>query len=182
MLTDGNRVSVLSCLRLRLAVSIYSGFRRYGTISPSAVSWLALAQERHDILAPWLLAGVAGTRPAATLSFIQIDGFRGDSSDRLSCTGGGMAQATVVLMCGVGSFLVGGDAVVIPCDHPASPLAQSGPAIVVPRIKTLGIKSVRPNLTEEEGGSAHQQQPGSAKRNAGQDQQKPTSDKGSGQH
>jgi hypothetical protein len=142
-----------------------------------------LAQERHDILAPWLLAGVAGTSPVATLSFIQIDGFQGDSSDHLSCTGGGMAQATVVLMCGVGSFLVGGDAVVIPCDHPASPLAQSGPAIVVPRIKTLGITSVRPNLTEEEGGSAHQQQqPGSAKRDAGQDQQKPTSDKGSGQH
>jgi len=93
-----------------------------------------------------------------------------------------MVQATVLLMCGVGSFLVGGDAVVIPCDHPASPLARSGPAIVVPRIKTLGIKNVRPNLTEEGGGSARQQQPGSAKRDAGRDQQQPTSNKGSGQH
>lgn len=92
-----------------------------------------------------------------------------------------MAQATVLLMCGVGSFLVGGDAVVIPCDHPASPLAQSAPAIVVPRIKTLGIKSVRPNLTEEDDGAA-QQQRGSAKRDAGQDHQQPMSDKGSRQH
>ena len=93
-----------------------------------------------------------------------------------------MAQATVLLMCGVGSFLVGGDAVVIPCDHPASPLARSGPAIVVPRIKSLGIKNVKPNLTEEDGGSAHQQQPGSAKRDAGQDQLQPLSNKGSRQH
>jgi len=93
-----------------------------------------------------------------------------------------MAQATVLLMCGVGSFLVGGDAVVIPCDHPASPLARSGPAIVVPRIKSLGIKNVRPNLTEEDGGAAHRQQPGSAKRDAGQDRQQPASNKGSRQH
>lgn len=93
-----------------------------------------------------------------------------------------MAQATVLLVCGVGSFLVGGDAVVIPCDHPASPLGQPGPAIAVPRIKTPGIKNVRPNVTEEDGGSAHQQQPGSAKRDAGQNQQQPTSNKGSGQH
>jgi hypothetical protein len=93
-----------------------------------------------------------------------------------------MAQATVLLMCGVGSFLVGGDAVVIPCDHPASPLARSGPAIVVPRIKSLGIKNVKPNLTEEDGGSAHQQQPESAKRDAGQDQQQPLSNEGSRQH
>jgi hypothetical protein len=28
-----------------------------------------------------------------------------------------MAQTAVALMCGVGSFLVGGDAVVIPCSH-----------------------------------------------------------------
>ena len=93
-----------------------------------------------------------------------------------------MVQATVLLMCGVGSFLVGGDAVVIPCDHPASPLARSGPAIVVPRIKSLGIKGVKPNPIEEDRGSAHQQQPGSAKHDEGQAQQRPTSDKGSGQH
>ena len=91
-----------------------------------------------------------------------------------------MAQATVLLMCGVGSFLVGGDAVVIPCDHPASPLARSGPAIVVPRIKSLGIKNVKPNLTEEDGGSAHQQQPGSNK-GSRQHQQGPSSATGSEQ-
>lgn len=94
--------------------------------------------------------------------------------------GGVMAQTTVVLMC-AGSFLVGGDAVVIPCDHPANPFAQSGPAIVVPRIKTLGVKSVRPDLAEEGAGST-QQQAGSAKRGAGKDQQQPASAKNSGQH
>jgi hypothetical protein len=105
----------------------------------------------------------------------------GATASPLSYMGAGMAQATVLLMCGVGSFLVGGDAVVIPCDHPASPLAQSGRAIAVPRIKTLGIRNVRPNLTDENGSSAHQQ-PGSAKRDAGQAHQQPTSNKGSGQH
>ncbi len=95
--------------------------------------------------------------------------------------GGGMAQAAVVLMCGVGSFVVGGDAVVIPCDHPASPSAQSAPAIVVPRIKTPAIKNVKPSMTEEEAGSAHQEQTGSNKGSAEQHQQQPASAKGGGQ-
>jgi hypothetical protein len=93
-----------------------------------------------------------------------------------------MAQTTVALMCGVGSFLVGGDAVVIPCNHPASPSAQSAPAIVVPRIRTPGIRNVKPSMTEEGAGATHEQQAGSAKRGAGQDHQQPASDKGSGQH
>jgi len=92
-----------------------------------------------------------------------------------------MAQTTIVLICGVGSFLVGGDAVVIPCDHPANPSAQSGPAIVIPRIKTLGIKGVKPNMAEEGAGSAHEEQTGSDKGSAGQHQQQPASAKASGQ-
>jgi hypothetical protein len=92
-----------------------------------------------------------------------------------------MAQTTVALMCGVGSFLVGGDAVVIPCNHPASPFAQSAPAIVVPRIKTLGIRNVKPSVTEEGASATREQQTGSAKRGAGKDQQEPASAKGSGQ-
>jgi hypothetical protein len=72
-------------------------------------------------------------------------------------SGGGMAQNTVALLC-VGSLLTWDDAVVIPCDHPASPFAQSGPAIVVPRIRTLGVENVRPDLTAEGAHSAHQHQ------------------------
>jgi hypothetical protein len=93
-----------------------------------------------------------------------------------------MAQTTVALMCGVGSFLVGGDAVVVPCNHPASPSAQSAPAIVVPRIKTPEIRNVKPSMTEEGAGATHEQQAGSAKRGAGKDRQEPASTKGSGQH
>jgi hypothetical protein len=92
-----------------------------------------------------------------------------------------MAQTAVVLMCGVGSFLVGGDAVVIPCDHPANPVAQSAPAIVVPRIKSHGLESVKPNMTEEGTGTKHQEEAGKDKGGAGKDQQHPASAKGSEQ-
>ena len=68
-----------------------------------------------------------------------------------------MAQNTVALLC-IGSLLTWDDAVVIPCDHPASPFAKSGPAIVVPRIRTLGVESVKPDLAGERAHSAHQHQ------------------------
>jgi hypothetical protein len=92
-----------------------------------------------------------------------------------------MAQTTVVLMCGVGSFLVGGDAVVIPCEHPANPSAQSAPAIVVPRIKAHRVESVKPNMTEEGAGTKHREEAGQGKGGAGKDQQHPASAKGSEQ-
>jgi len=62
---------------------------------------------------------------------------------------------TVALLC-VSSLLTWDDAVVIPCDHPASPFAKSGPTIVVPGIRTLSVEDVRPDLTEERAHSAHQ--------------------------
>jgi hypothetical protein len=92
-----------------------------------------------------------------------------------------MAETAVVLMCGVGAFLVGGDAVMVPCDHPANPVAQSAPAIVVPRIKTPAVKNVKPNLTEEGAGTKHRDEAGKDKGGAGKDQQHPASAKGSEQ-
>jgi hypothetical protein len=86
-------------------------------------------------------------------------------------------RARFALLC-AGSLLARDDAVVIPCDHPASPFAQSGPAIVVPRIRSLGIESVRPDLAGEdlagEGtNSPHQHQPASLEGDAGQHQAPP---------
>jgi hypothetical protein len=68
-----------------------------------------------------------------------------------------MAQNTVVLLC-IGSLLTWDDAVVIPCDHPGSPFAKPGPAIVVPRIRIRGLENVRPHLTGEGAHSAQQRQ------------------------
>jgi hypothetical protein len=68
-----------------------------------------------------------------------------------------MAQSLVALLC-VGSLVAWDDAVVIPCDHPASPFAPSAPAIVVPRIQTLGVESVTPDLAEKGDSSAHHRQ------------------------
>jgi hypothetical protein len=88
-----------------------------------------------------------------------------------------MAQNTVALLC-VGSLLTWDDAVVIPCDHPASPFAQSGPAIAVPRIRTLGVENVRPDLTAEGAHSAHQHQTASGESGRKQYQHQPASTEG----
>jgi len=100
-----------------------------------------------------------------------------------------MAQNRVALLC-VGSLLAWDDAVVLPCDHPASPFAQSGPAIVVPRIRTLGVARVRPDLAGEGTHSAHRHQAASgesdqaasAKMGAKQHQHRPVSTGGGSQH
>jgi hypothetical protein len=84
-----------------------------------------------------------------------------------------MAQNTVALLC-VGSLLTWDDAVVIPCDHPASPFAQSGPA----RIRTLGVENVRPDLTAEGAHSAHQHQTASGESGRKQYQHQPASTEG----
>src|SRR5215467_5860716 len=81
--------------------------------------------------------------------------------------GGGMAQNTVALLC-VGSLLAWDDAVVISCDHPASPFAPPAPPIVVPRTQTLGIEAVTPDLAEEGAKSAHQHKAAPAKGGAGE--------------
>jgi hypothetical protein len=65
-----------------------------------------------------------------------------------------MAQTAVALLC-VGSLLAWDDVVVIRCDHPASPFAPPAPPIAVPRIETLGIEAVTPDLAEEGGKSGH---------------------------
>jgi len=100
---------------------------------------------------------------------------------------------TVALLC-VSSLLTWDDAVVIPCDHPASPFAKSGPTIVVPGIRTLSVEDVRPDLTEERAHSAHQhltasgrsgaaqRQAASAKMGARQHQHRPVSASGDAQH
>jgi hypothetical protein len=87
-----------------------------------------------------------------------------------------MAQNTVALLC-VGSLLTWEDAVVIPCNHPASPFAQSGPAIMVPRIRTLGVENVRPDLTEG-AHSAHQHQTASGESGRKQHRHQPASTEG----
>src|SRR5215470_8657529 len=92
-------------------------------------------------------------------------------------SGGGMVQNSVALLC-IGSLLTLDDAVVIPCDHPASPFAKSGPSIVVPRIRTLGVENVRPDLTGEGAHSAHQHQTVSGESGPKQHQHQPASTKG----
>jgi hypothetical protein len=67
-----------------------------------------------------------------------------------------MLRNTVALLY-VGGLLAWDDAVVLPCDHPASPCAQPAPAIVVPPIRRLGIGSVKPDL--EEASPIHPRQP-----------------------
>lgn len=74
-----------------------------------------------------------------------------------------MAQTTVALLC-AGSLLALDNAVTIPCDHPGSPFAQSGPAIVVPRIRILGVESVRPDLAGEGDHLADQDEAATGKR------------------
>lgn len=88
-----------------------------------------------------------------------------------------MAQNTVALLC-VGSLLAWDDGVVIPCDHPASPFAQSGPVIVVPRIRTLGVESIRPDLAGEGAHSARQPQAASGESGRKQDQHQSASTEG----
>jgi hypothetical protein len=88
-----------------------------------------------------------------------------------------MAQSTVALLC-LGSLLAWDDAVVIPCDHPASPIARSAPPIVVPPIQSLGVEGVTPDLAEEGTQSAHQHQPGSAKGGTAQHHHQPAAAKG----
>jgi len=92
-------------------------------------------------------------------------------------SGGGMAQNTVALLC-IGSLLTWDDAVVIPCDHPASPFAKSGPAIVVPRIRTLGVENVKPDLAGEVAHSAHQHQTASGDSGRKQHLHQPASTEG----
>ncbi len=53
-----------------------------------------------------------------------------------------MGESTIALLC-VGSLLAWDDAVVIRCEHPASPFARPGPPIVVPRIQTLASRPSR---------------------------------------
>jgi hypothetical protein len=88
-----------------------------------------------------------------------------------------MAQNIVALLC-VGSLLAWDDAVVIPCDHPASPFAQSGPAIVVPRIQTLGVDSISSDLAGKGAHSAHHHQTPSGKSSRKQHQHRPASTEG----
>jgi hypothetical protein len=88
-----------------------------------------------------------------------------------------MAQSTIALLC-VGSLLAWDNAVVIPCDHPASPFARSAPPIVVPPFHTLGIEAVKPDLAEEAAKSAHQHKATSAKAAGAQHQHKAASAKG----
>jgi hypothetical protein len=87
-----------------------------------------------------------------------------------------MAQTIVALLC-VGSLFAWNDVVVIPCDHPASPFAPPAPPIVVPRIQTLGIEAVTPDLAEEGAKSAHQHKAASAKGGAGEHRHQPASAK-----
>jgi hypothetical protein len=87
-----------------------------------------------------------------------------------------MAQSTVALFC-VGSLLAWDNAVVIPCDHPASPLARSAPPIVVPPIQTLGIEGVTPDLAEE-GAKQHEHKPSAAKGGKAEREHKPSTTKG----
>jgi len=92
-----------------------------------------------------------------------------------------MAQSTVALLC-LGSLLAWDDAMVIPCDHPASPFARSAPPIVVPPIQTLGIEGVTPDLAEE-GAKQHEHKPSATKGGAAQHQHQPSSTKaGAAQH
>jgi hypothetical protein len=88
-----------------------------------------------------------------------------------------MAQNTVALLC-VGSLLTWDDAVVIPCDHPASPFAKSGPAIVVPPIRTLGVENVKPDPTGEGAHSTHQNQTASGESGRKQHHHQPASSEG----
>jgi hypothetical protein len=99
-----------------------------------------------------------------------------------------MAQSIVALLC-VGSLLAWNDAAVISCEHPANPSAQPAPPIVVPRIQTLGIEAVTPDLAEEGAKSAHQHkaavkggqhehEAASAKGGGGQHQHQPAPAKG----
>jgi hypothetical protein len=87
-----------------------------------------------------------------------------------------MAQSIVALLC-IGSLLAWDDSVVIHCEHPASPSAQPAPPIVVPRIQTLGIEAVTPDLAEEGAESAHQHKAAPAKGGAREHQHQPASAK-----
>jgi hypothetical protein len=86
-----------------------------------------------------------------------------------------MAQNTVALLC-IGSLLTWDDAVVIPCDHPASPFAKPAPAIVVPRIRILGVENATPDLTAEGAHSAHHHHTASGE--SGRKKHRPTSIEG----
>jgi len=88
---------------------------------------------------------------------------------------------TVALLC-VGSLLAWDDAVVISCDHPASPFARSAPAIVVPPIQALDVEGVTPDLAEEGAPSRHQHKPASTKGGAAQQHQPASAKGGAGQH
>jgi hypothetical protein len=160
--------------------------------SQIAVSRVPACLTRAGALQSWRLPSRAAKQLLPSRQFCQSQAKERPRAPRLMDSGrtvsppalqrgGGMAQVAVVLMCGVGPFVVGGDAVVIPCDHPASLSAQSAPAIVVPRIKTPAVKNIKPNMTEEGAGSAHQEQTGSDKGNAEQHQQQPASGKRGGQ-
>jgi hypothetical protein len=88
-----------------------------------------------------------------------------------------MAQTVVALLC-VGSLLAWDDLVVIRCDHPASPFAPPSPPIVVPRIQTLGIEALTPDLAEERAKSAHQHKAAPAKGGAGENEHQAVTPKG----
>jgi hypothetical protein len=88
-----------------------------------------------------------------------------------------MAQTVVALLC-VGSLLAWDDVVVIRCDHPASPFAPPAPPIVVPRIQTLGIEAVTPDLSENGAKSAHQHKAAPAKGGAGEHEHQAAAPKG----
>jgi hypothetical protein len=99
---------------------------------------------------------------------------------RLPQSGGEMAQSIGALLC-VGSLLAWDDAVTIRCEHPASPFARPAPPIVVPRIQTLGIEAVTPDLAEEGAKSAHQHKAAPVK-GGGHEHQAPSANGGAGQH
>ena len=88
-----------------------------------------------------------------------------------------MAHTTFALLC-VGSLLAWDDVVVIRCDHPASPFAPPAPPIVVPRIQTLGIEAVTPDLAEKGAESAHQHKAPPAKGGAGEQEHQAVAPKG----
>jgi hypothetical protein len=88
-----------------------------------------------------------------------------------------MAHTTFALLC-VGSLLAWDDVVVIRCDHPASPFAPPAPPIVVPRIQTLGIEAVTPDLAGKGAESAHQHKAPPAKGGAREQEHQAATPKG----
>ena len=84
-----------------------------------------------------------------------------------------MAQSAVASLC-LSSLLAWDDAIVIPCDHPASPFARSAPPIAVPPIQTLGVEGLKPDLAEE-GAKQHEHKPLATKGGAAQHHRQPSS-------